>query len=381
MPVKEFGEIMDQDVSEATQALKGMLGIGSATPTKPTIAACQATAEGADQQNSNSKTSKRKKNNRKKKTTEETKPVPKTPQNKNSNRAETENAESKGKNRSSNSKKKGQKKNNRKGPSENFAWSAFQSSPDASKLPIPAFASPVQERKPLSTAHEQEADKFPTPTPSNVSTIDTAPGQQSNESAEKPASVPPDTPQAAHCIANSQDESLKTEPQAQEPEEVTAGGVNLAELASRRQEEQQQLQQLQPHSTTTGQLVGAPMHPNHQQHPRTMMHPGHYGQQQSHHYSRPPYHYPPPPPPPPGYMTIQVQVPPVLMPGRQMVVSSPAGYPVQIAVPEGIPEGVIIPVHVPTGPPLHVLPPGAGFHSPSHRGGYYSSNNNSHAPG
>ena len=61
---------------------------------------------------------------------------------------------------------------------------------------------------------------------------------------------------------------------------------------------------------------------------------------------------------PPGYMTIQVQVPPnLIMPGRTMIVPSPAGYPVQIAIPDGVLPGMIIPVHVPMGPPLHMMPP------------------------
>ena len=51
------------------------------------------------------------------------------------------------------------------------------------------------------------------------------------------------------------------------------------------------------------------------------------------------------------YVTIQVQVPPTLLPNRQMVVVSPMGYPVQVRVPDGVPPGMVIPVHVPMTPP------------------------------
>jgi len=60
-------------------------------------------------------------------------------------------------------------------------------------------------------------------------------------------------------------------------------------------------------------------------------------------------------------MTIQVQVPMNLLPGRQMYVNTPAGFPVQIVVPQGIPPGMFIPVHIPA-PPMHMMPPaGAGM--------------------
>jgi hypothetical protein len=60
---------------------------------------------------------------------------------------------------------------------------------------------------------------------------------------------------------------------------------------------------------------------------------------------------------PAGYMTIQVQVPPHLMPGRIMVVHSPAGYPVQVVVPEAVPAGMVIPVLIPATPAHMMSPP------------------------
>ncbi len=52
----------------------------------------------------------------------------------------------------------------------------------------------------------------------------------------------------------------------------------------------------------------------------------------------------------PPYYTIQVQVPPVLMPGRRMIVpASPmtGGYPIPVVVPEGVVPGMFIPVSIP----------------------------------
>ena len=53
---------------------------------------------------------------------------------------------------------------------------------------------------------------------------------------------------------------------------------------------------------------------------------------------------------PPPFVTIQVQVPPVLMPGRTMVIpASPmtGEYPVNIVLPEGVTSGMVIPVSIP----------------------------------
>merc|ERR1712048_121919 len=43
-------------------------------------------------------------------------------------------------------------------------------------------------------------------------------------------------------------------------------------------------------------------------------------------------------------VTIQVQVPYDLLPGRQMLVQTPAGYPISITVPESIQPGMNVPV-------------------------------------
>merc|ERR1712232_749390 len=84
----------------------------------------------------------------------------------------------------------------------------------------------------------------------------------------------------------------------------------------------------------------------------------HHPQQQLAHQTAMPPNYP-------QYVTIQVQVPPILLPGRQMMVppSNMTGpYPIPVIVPEGIQPGMIVPVHV----PVYIPPP----HHPPH--GIYS---------
>jgi hypothetical protein len=66
-----------------------------------------------------------------------------------------------------------------------------------------------------------------------------------------------------------------------------------------------------------------------------------------------------------GYVTVLVEVPPqLLMPGRRMVVTSPAGYPVQVAVPEGFATGTTIPVQVPAQMPFPPTPYPMHFYYP-----------------
>jgi len=64
----------------------------------------------------------------------------------------------------------------------------------------------------------------------------------------------------------------------------------------------------------------------------------------------------------PQYITIQVQVPPVLLPGRQMMVSAAPGYSIPIVVPDGVHPGMVLPVTI----PAHSPSPGqmAGHMSP-----------------
>jgi len=63
----------------------------------------------------------------------------------------------------------------------------------------------------------------------------------------------------------------------------------------------------------------------------------------------------------PQYITIQVQVPPILLPGRQMMVSAAPGYSIPIVVPEGVHPGMVLPVTIPAHSP-----------SPEQMGGHMS---------
>ncbi|GAX13762.1 hypothetical protein FisN_30Lh050 [Fistulifera solaris] len=318
---------MDQEVNEATAALKGLLGIGSSGSdiiiSKPEE---RSEAEIVSPEQSKTKKKRNKKNKKKQDETEKTSPKPPKPQQQSQNEANAQ----KGKNNNNNNsgKKKGPKKKNKN--AENFAWSAFQSSPDASKLPIPAFSSPVQSRKTISAEH--------TDTQPNNNTSEPSVTAETNSTQSKPPATP----------VGSAPDSTPTK------EEESATGVNLAVLAS-----------YPPPDTPNDAVVHSSLGSS----PAQL-----FGSPPAYHASpHPPFspmQYSYLPPPPPGHVTIQVQVPPVLMPGRQMVVTSPAGYPVQIVVPEGYQAGMIIPVFVPAAPPLqHMLPTGMPY-----AGGYYNAN-------
>mmetsp|Transcript_17254 Transcript_17254/g.21522 ORF Transcript_17254/g.21522 Transcript_17254/m.21522 type:complete len:224 (+) Transcript_17254:184-855(+) len=106
-----------------------------------------------------------------------------------------------------------------------------------------------------------------------------------------------------------------------------------------------------------------PTSQQHQQSPNTTTHPlprQHHQQQSPHspsHHPHPhPYHgrYPAPPQ---HLVTIQVQVPYNLPPNRQMVIRTPAGYPMSFLVPEGVLPGMVIPVNVPVPNQFSMPPP------------------------
>jgi len=253
----------------------------------------------------------------------------------------------------------------------NFAWSKFQSSPDASALPIPAF-SPANPKDLIAisdAAAEQHAMSSLLPvsvgTAGSTAVVPTAPGPNL-ENAPRAEDLENEAIAAAkEKVDEKTGETTEAETEKVPPPSKT--GINLAALTSAKsdtggtgnpssaktaggtavpsatpsgipnQQQQQQYYYQQQHAQQMNQ------HPYQHHHPNPAYH--HYPMNQ-------PYH-----PPPPGYATIHVQVPPTLMPGRQMVVQSPAGYPVQVQVPEGIPPGMVIPVHVPAHPPMHMMPP------------------------
>lgn len=434
---KVLESTMEQEVNEATAKLKGMLGIGVAMvasppttvveqppsipssrnatttattttttkkPMKSTTTAMVVAPEGenaaqtdnaaavtVESKATTSTTSRKKPRNRGKKKPEGgTKtPPPKQPQS-TEKVLEGKNVTGQKKGKKQPSKKKGV-------ITENYAWSAFQSSPDASKLPIPEFASPVREKSTILSVVESPArtgtlSSLPVV---NMTTMESDKTTRKSESNVELGSMNLDKIQLHDAAVTEIEDSKQaqendntpqqTNPSAKESasaEEVgaKAGGINLAALAAKPPPVA-----LHPDSNIIPNSLSSPslpptnlvesshsagIYPSHMSHlhlpPQSSVLPQQYRQP---HFAPMP-HYPPPPPP--GYMTIQVQVPPLLMPGRLMVVQSPAGYPLQVQVPEGIPPGMIIPVHVPAGPPLHMMPPppqggsgGGGYYTPA----------------
>lgn len=240
---------------------------------------------------------------------------------------------------------------------ENFAWSAFQASPDASVLPFPAFISPSLAAKPIiSEITDLDSDKL-TALLSNVSTRESAAPQEISNAlraedfeaqmiaaAQRQAAIErTDETESAHLeVATNAEAELVNAGginlAALEP--VSGGGINLAALASSPLMSKEKSAALTPDAN----LGSTPM---------ALFHSPQQHQQQYHQFTSPQHQQQFIPH---GYMTIQVQVPPYLMPGRCMVVHSPSGFPVQVIVPEGIPPGMVIPVLVPASP-SHMMPP------------------------
>jgi hypothetical protein len=324
----------DDDVKEAMAALKGLLGLGGGDST---LAASASKTEDSQvnnptpaekQQQKSLPPKHNKKRNKKKQNTNNTLDN----NNNNYNSSEAKPKKQGTPSQSTDSIKRDKKgKNKKKSGPENYAWSAFQSSPDASKLPIPAF-SPASEKESVATTTKVE------PTEVLVS--------ESN-------------------VTSKEDESKVEEEVSQRSVEetetvVSKTGVNLAAALAHKNNDSSHLDSAPVPSASSNvaqqPLPGAnfsfPMQStyqnsnspslNPQRPPMPMLHPhlDAYG-----------------PPPPPGYVTIHVQVPAVLLPGNTMIVTSPYGYPVPVVVPEGIPPHSIIPVHVPAPPHLMHPPP------------------------
>ena len=308
----------DHDVKEATAALKGLLGLGGTTSSQstpfPSTLGEQTNESAAVPSIDAPKQPKKKKNKKKKPAATSPTIVPtteagNTPPN-GSTAAVVSNHKPKGKTNHPS-------KKNKKKESENYSLSAFQSSPDASKLPTPSFLSSPPTAKHNATAatpstNENHAAMW------EIGESNLPLGNETTKSASPPAE------------SKETNRTLETE----EKEPVSATGVNLAAAIAA----EQRSEPMYP-AHNNGPMYPPPAHHPHHPYPMPHMPPQHamYGT-------------------PPGYVTIPVQVPPHLMPGRHMVVTSPAGYPVQVAVPEGIAPGMIIPVHVPVGPPLHMMP-------------------------
>jgi len=283
----------------------------------------------------------------------------------------------------------------------NYAWSAFQSPPDASTLPLPVFTNTSSHSSGVSVGSETESQLKGTDgqilsrstsesnacEPKNPEDVAES-GDKGKKSAEALTSedhirailnieqkLPSNN--AINSIehdtghdtgANQHDKGafdqvdvrLKTEPENNSP-----SGINLATLPSPSPQiypsNEQPLTNDSPRQLST--FAGDTRTNHNELDPIAMLMNGQsYG-------SNPHYSYYPAPQQahtsgyqqqlpmmqqhshPPQYVTIQVQVPPVLLPGRQMMVSAVPGYSVPIVVPEGIHPGMILPVTIPAHSP------------------------------
>ena len=310
----------DEDVKDATEKLKGMLGIGKS------IVSPQTPPNPKPKQKKTPKGGKGgKKNND-------------TPKRSGKDGKQREDGGSSG---------KGKKKD--KVAKENYAWSAFQTSPDASALPMPAFGSDAPSANTdianAPRAEDLEAKVIAEAEKAAAKVKEENEGQTTKK--ERTAQV--DT-------AVSTNEVKTDEPPAEKKSGST--GINLAELAVSPVSKAKDT----PQSAEAGMTLPPSQY--------TSPPPNTFNPQMQ--YGSPTM---PPQPhggymhPQPMYIPIQVRVPPVLLPGRRMVVTTPTGYQVQIVIPEGIAPGMIIPAHVPAASMMqnsYGYPPGNPAMYPMH---------------
>lgn len=319
--------------------------------------------------------------------------------------------------------KRGRKSKNNVGAAQsdnavdgNYAMSAFQSPPDASTLPLPVFSS--SSSHPPREAVESEAQcQLKDGTDGKNSSLLT-PASSANEPKriEEVAKSQASNQKSVEALASEdhikailnieQKSTLHTLGKAEVPsgngQPANSRGVNLAVLTSPPPIPCPSNEKLSANSPPEQHLSPpAGTQPNHNERdPIAMLMNGQsYGTTNPTMASSPHYsHYPVPQQPhangyqhqppmmqhhshAPQYVTIQVQVPPVLLPGRQMMVSAVPGYSVAIVVPEGVHPGMIIPVTIPAhspspgqmgGPMSPVMMPHSGMMhlnigSPSHQ--------------
>ena len=230
-----------------------------------------------------------------------------------------------------------------------FAFSAFQASPDASMLPIPVFHS----------ANDGNAPN------NNVSTPLVPPNPQDNEPLVNAsalledgilASTAPSTERALQ--PKNIDEDLLTAVKEDKHEEVssppTTTGINLAFLESSSRSQKKEPPPEHSTAAATFDPIAALLNTNSSCLPPTSTsHPAAF------HAMLPPPPYsgivPPPIVPPYNnsgtqYITIPVQIPPNLPPNRVIIVEAPPpvqSFPIYIQVPQHITPGMVIPVQVP----------------------------------
>ena len=296
-------------------------------------------------------------------------------------------------------------------PTENFAWSAFQSPPDPSSLPLPSFQSHDEDdghktpRDKIQVEECQHASEVKVNSPDAPSTVSVhllnmpkvSLSDQPKNSNEADESLPIDEYKSTE---DGSERSLKHDKHVH-GNKTSQTGVNLAVLAMKGSETQRSI--LSPKQTEMprpppveldpiaillkGESYGvtnpalAHSQTTYTQHSQLLA--------QQHGYVRPydtfapfPFHpmYQPHPPP---FTTIQVQVPPVLLPGNQMILpASPltGGYPFPITLPEHAQPGMIVPITIPLASPpfpmnfmnMNMASPRHGYTTNQSTGNYYN---------
>jgi len=379
---------MNNDIDQATAALKGMLGISSAASSCPArdgdqVKAIPIPAEKTKSKNKMQPKVKKKKSSNNSSSSPQRRNRESTPQiSERRNTNDYENKTNPNNNNSNGGRNKTQSRGNKKGskrrdnnknkvPEETkFAWSAFQSPPDASALPLPVFSS--SPGKNGTTSSNDDLNQLPKILLSNTS------GGSSRLKQKNESENYVDNPSIVKSVEELENEvmgNLKlndTIPSPADDDKVeyksSSSGVDLAALASpsapitpkntARSQDRDNGEKDDPlavlmnvvnksnsigNKNSTNPTPYQSMSESNPQikHPRKneqFLPPGHQPQMIPQNM--------------PHHVTIYVQVPPVLLPGRQMMVQTPPnGFPVPVVVPENIKPGMVIPVNIPAPPP------------------------------
>lgn len=390
---------MNNDIDQATAALKGMLGISSATSSCPArdgdqMKAIPIPAEKTKSKNKMQPKVKKKKSSNNYSSSPQRRNRESTPQtserrntNDYENKTNPNNNSNGGRNKTqSRGNKKGSKRrdNKNKVPEETkFAWSAFQSPPDASALPLPVFSSSSGRNG--TSSSNGDLNQLPKILLSNTS------GGSSRLKQKNESENHVDNPSIVKSVEELENEvmgNLKLNDRIPSPADddkveykSSSSGVDLAALASpnapitpkntARSQDRDIGEKDDPlavlmnvvnksnsidNKNSINPTPYQSMSENNPQikHPRKneqFLPPGHQPQMIPQMMNTSNTHLPMHQDMP-HHATIYVQVPPVLLPGRQMMVQTPPnGFPVPVVVPENIKPGMVIPVNIPAPPP------------------------------
>lgn len=298
-------------LEDATLALKGILGIASNNST---------TSEKVSAKKSQTPPSSKKK--QKSKPTAESTSNPKDSKKYDIKKAK-EGVTSAKKSRGRNNKKEDQK-----AEGETYAWSSFQSPPDASSLPLPAFGSFDEV-----FIRDKKKDEGSSTTTTN--------GDSSTEKDNHGIDL---AALAISDISESQEEGSKE------------NSIPSEKLQNQKSDIEETRVPQDPLSMLMNPTYGTAVNNSGTMSPysRTL-----HSTERTYMPTPPAYNhslYQGALPPQPSFFSIQVQVPPNLLPGRRMMVHGPQGQPpISVVVPEGIQPGAFIPVTVPV-PSYHFDP-------------------------